>query len=138
MTDDQVSDVRDLTRKAGIKPTITRARPGDPLLEQLAPGERTVVAATARPAAEPAATGALRSSSGCSPGRRRSQPGWRRSSIGLRLRVGLLQRRRLVLVEVVVLTVVRTALGGRLLRRGTAQSGRAHSAAGFSSSRRGR
>jgi superfamily II DNA/RNA helicase len=44
MTDDQVPDVRDLTRKAGIKPTITRLRPGDPLLAQLAPGERSFVA----------------------------------------------------------------------------------------------
>jgi superfamily II DNA/RNA helicase len=44
MTDDQVPDVRDLTRKAGIKPTTTRLRPGDPLLSQLAPGERSFVA----------------------------------------------------------------------------------------------
>ena len=41
MTDDQVSDVRDLTRKAGIKPTITRLGPDHPLLTELAPGERT-------------------------------------------------------------------------------------------------
>ena len=45
MTDDQQGDVRDLTRKAGIKPTTTKARPGDPLLAQLAPGERTFSAA---------------------------------------------------------------------------------------------
>jgi superfamily II DNA/RNA helicase len=43
MTDDQVHDVRDLTRKAGIAPTTTRLRPGHPLLVQLAPGERTFV-----------------------------------------------------------------------------------------------
>jgi superfamily II DNA/RNA helicase len=43
MTDDQVPDVRELTRKAGIAPTTTRLRPGDPLLAQLAPGERTFV-----------------------------------------------------------------------------------------------
>ncbi|MFI5936573.1 DEAD/DEAH box helicase [Actinoplanes sp. NPDC051494] len=41
MTDDQQTDVRDLTRKAGIKPTTTRTRPGDALLAELAPGERT-------------------------------------------------------------------------------------------------
>ncbi|BCJ55517.1 RNA helicase [Actinoplanes sp. NBRC 14428] len=41
MTDDQQGDVRDLTRKAGIKPTTTRTRPGDALLARLAPGERT-------------------------------------------------------------------------------------------------
>ncbi len=41
MTDDQVSDVRDLTRKAGIKPTITRLGPDHPLLTELAPGERS-------------------------------------------------------------------------------------------------
>ena len=41
MLDAQVSDVRDLTRKAGIKPTITRAGHGHPVLTQIAPGERT-------------------------------------------------------------------------------------------------
>ncbi len=41
MLDAQVSDVRDLTRKAGIKPTITRAGHGHPVLTEIAPGERT-------------------------------------------------------------------------------------------------
>jgi len=41
MTDDQVADVRDLTRKAGIKATTTRLDASHPLLRQLAPGERT-------------------------------------------------------------------------------------------------
>jgi superfamily II DNA/RNA helicase len=41
MLDDQVRDVRDLTRKAGIRPTTTRVAPGHPLLEELAPGERS-------------------------------------------------------------------------------------------------
>jgi superfamily II DNA/RNA helicase len=49
MLDAQVSDVRDLTRKAGIKPTITRIQVGDPLLTKIAPGERTFVAAAALP-----------------------------------------------------------------------------------------
>jgi superfamily II DNA/RNA helicase len=49
MTDDQQGDVRDLTRKAGIKPTTTRTKPGDALLAQLAPGERTYSARSAMP-----------------------------------------------------------------------------------------
>ncbi len=40
MTDEQVRDVRDLTRKAGIKPTTTKVSSGHELLAQLAPGER--------------------------------------------------------------------------------------------------
>ena len=43
MTDELAAEVRDLTRRAGIKPTTTRLRPGDPLLAQLAPGDRTFV-----------------------------------------------------------------------------------------------
>ncbi|RYC11482.1 DEAD/DEAH box helicase [Nocardioides zhouii] len=42
MTDEQVRDVRDLTRLAGIKPTTTKVSgPGHAMLEQLAPGERS-------------------------------------------------------------------------------------------------
>jgi superfamily II DNA/RNA helicase len=45
MTEDQVHDVRDLTRRAGIKPTITRLDgPKHPMLHRLAPGERVLVA----------------------------------------------------------------------------------------------
>ncbi|WP_210503175.1 DEAD/DEAH box helicase [Nocardioides xinjiangensis] len=44
MTDEQVRDVRDLTRQAGIKPVTTKVDgPGHPVLVQLAPGERTLV-----------------------------------------------------------------------------------------------
>ncbi len=44
MTDDQVSDVRALTRAAGIKPTTTRVSGIDhPVLKTLAPGERVLV-----------------------------------------------------------------------------------------------
>jgi superfamily II DNA/RNA helicase len=44
MTDDQVRDVRDLTRAAGIKPTITKiSGASHPMLIQLAPGERALV-----------------------------------------------------------------------------------------------
>ena len=42
MTDEQVRDVRDLTRLAGIKPTTTKVSgPGHPVLTELAPGERS-------------------------------------------------------------------------------------------------
>jgi superfamily II DNA/RNA helicase len=41
MTDTQVADVVVLARRAGIAATTTRLRPGDPLLQRLAPGERT-------------------------------------------------------------------------------------------------
>ncbi|CQD06503.1 ATP-dependent RNA helicase [Mycolicibacterium conceptionense] len=41
MQDAQVSDVRSLTRKAGVKPTITRVNGTDhPVLREIAPGER--------------------------------------------------------------------------------------------------
>ena len=41
MNDSQVSDVRNLTRKAGVKPTITRITGTDhPVLQEIAPGER--------------------------------------------------------------------------------------------------
>ena len=44
MTDDQVRDVRDLTRAAGIKPTTTKITgAAHPMLAQLAPGERVLV-----------------------------------------------------------------------------------------------
>ena len=44
MTSDQVREVRDLTRAAGIKPTITRVDGiSHPILVQLVPGERTLV-----------------------------------------------------------------------------------------------
>ncbi|MEV2238290.1 DEAD/DEAH box helicase [Micromonospora sp. NPDC049891] len=47
MTDTQAPEVRELTRKAGIAATTTRLRPGDALLRELAPGERTLAVATA-------------------------------------------------------------------------------------------
>ena len=40
MTDDQVRDVRDLTRRAGVRATTTRVDSSHPLLRDLAPGER--------------------------------------------------------------------------------------------------
>jgi superfamily II DNA/RNA helicase len=47
MTDEQVGDVRKLARAAGVAPTITRLRPGDPLLTRLAPGRRSFVTGAA-------------------------------------------------------------------------------------------
>jgi len=45
MTDQQVKDVRTLTRAAGIKPTTTRVSgPDHALLQELAPGARVLVA----------------------------------------------------------------------------------------------
>jgi superfamily II DNA/RNA helicase len=42
MIDSQVSDVRTLTRKAGVKPTITRfSGASHPVLQEIAPGDRT-------------------------------------------------------------------------------------------------
>ncbi|MGK3208994.1 DEAD/DEAH box helicase [Amycolatopsis sp. MEPSY49] len=73
MTDAQVRDVRDLTRKAGIKPTTTQLGPGHPLLAELAPGERTFSKAPAvdnRPkkvTASGAAPGAGRGRRGAAP-----------------------------------------------------------------------
>ncbi len=48
MTDTQAPEVRELTRKAGIAATTTRLRPGDALLRELAPGERTLAVAPRR------------------------------------------------------------------------------------------
>jgi superfamily II DNA/RNA helicase len=63
MTDEQQADVRDLTRKAGIRPVTTRTRPGDALLAQLAPGERTFVApAPPAPPSRPATSSRAASS----------------------------------------------------------------------------
>jgi superfamily II DNA/RNA helicase len=47
MLDGQVADVRDLTRKAGIKPTVTRVTVGHDLLTSIAPGERSYTAVAA-------------------------------------------------------------------------------------------
>ena len=49
MLDEQVREVRDLTRKAGIRPTTTRVDAAHPLLRDLAPGERTLPGPYAAP-----------------------------------------------------------------------------------------
>jgi superfamily II DNA/RNA helicase len=125
MLDGQVSDVRDLTRRAGIKPTITRLGAGHPLLAEIAPGERKYVAAAEIAASLPKPererpNGAARGRSGGGGGSRRrsgggsnpasqsnGQPGGRRN-------------------------------GRSRPKAAAASSGGSHSAASFSSNRRGR
>jgi len=78
MTDEQVRDVRDLTRAAGIKPTITRINgAAHPLLVELAPGERPLPGGIVVEA--PAQGGGTRSGGG---GGRRGGGGGRRSGGG--------------------------------------------------------
>lgn len=80
MTDDQVSDVRALIRRAGVTSTTTEVGPGHALLARLAPGERSFVSApSAAPSAPPSseAPGAPRK------GRRR-RPGKASSSSNAR------------------------------------------------------
>jgi superfamily II DNA/RNA helicase len=75
MLDAQVHDVRDLTRKAGIRPTITRVTVGDALLTSIAPGERHYAAART---SAPQATSQAPSRGGR--GRDRTAPGSSRRS----------------------------------------------------------
>jgi len=72
MTEEQVRDVRDMTRAAGIKPTVTRVDgPRHPVLATLAPGERVLVAGgLGVPAEEPQ----RRSGGGRSRGRSSGKP----------------------------------------------------------------
>ena len=58
MTDQQVRDVRDLTRAAGIKPTTTKVSgPNHEFLKVLAPGERVLVAGGLGVAADESGSG---------------------------------------------------------------------------------
>ncbi|GAA2511012.1 DEAD/DEAH box helicase [Pilimelia columellifera] len=81
MTDDQVADVRDLVRKAGIAPTTTRLRSGDPLLARIAPGQRSFVAPSPEPqtAAEP--TARTRTRRPTQPSQSRGSRGWSGSGL---------------------------------------------------------
>ncbi len=76
MTDDQVKDVRDLTRAAGIKPKITRIDgPAHPVLVQLAPGVRETpggIVFDVAPQGGSSSGGSSRAGGGRSRGRRRS------------------------------------------------------------------
>ncbi|HSV40216.1 MAG TPA: DEAD/DEAH box helicase [Nocardioidaceae bacterium] len=110
MLDAQVSDVRDLSRKAGIKPTITRfSGTTHPVLLEIAPGERVIgkpIIVEARPDSGRSSGGRGRSSQGSRGGR----PSGGGSGSGQRGRS--------------------TSRSG-----GTTSSSRPHSASGFSSSR---
>ena len=78
MTDEQVRDVRTLTRQAGIKPITTKVRDsGHPILLELAPGERVLVPGGYAPVGRPA--GDQGSSGGNGGGRKRSGRGRGRS-----------------------------------------------------------
>lgn len=66
MVDDQVADVRVLTRKAGVKPTITKfSGASHPVLQEIAPGERSFTGGLVVDTPEPPARTAQQ------PGRRR-------------------------------------------------------------------
>jgi superfamily II DNA/RNA helicase len=118
MTGEQVRDVRDLTRAAGIKPTTTRINGGShPILAELAPGERALpgafqVAGSApsrqQSAEQPKKAGGNRRRSGSA----KSKQTKRRSGEST------------------------TSRGSRARRSGAPATGRQHSAAGFSSGRR--
>jgi len=80
MTDAQVRDVRDLTRKAGISPTTTKVGAGHPLLEELAPGMRALVSpppASAQQLAQQARGGGRRSGGRPASGSSRRTPSGR-------------------------------------------------------------
>jgi len=127
MLDSQVGDVRDLTRKAGIKPTITRTTAQHPVLTQIAPGERTfgepvtVSRSSSGSSAGGTRSGGGRSGGGRGRGRNGSAP--QGASGG-----GASNRSR------------RRGRGGATSGGGTGSGAvtTTHSAASFSSSRRGR
>ena len=133
MLDAQVSDVRDLTRKAGIQPTVTRVSLGHALLQEIAPGKRTFIALEDRPTPP----------RGRAAGRNSRRGGARRGGAGTRSDANLPGRQRSGSnrsngngTDAAVSS--RNPPGGGK-RRGSAQtSGRPHSAAAFSSSARGR
>ncbi len=86
MTDDQVRDVRTLTRLAGINPVTTKVRDsGHPILVELAPGARTLVPGGYAPAGGSSDESGGRGSGGTSgggrkrPGRGRGRSGGSRS-----------------------------------------------------------
>jgi superfamily II DNA/RNA helicase len=78
MLDAQVRDVRDLTRKAGITPTVTKVNGGHPLLQEIAPGDRTFGPAITTP--EPARPARPARSGGSGGGQRTRQGGQDRSA----------------------------------------------------------
>ncbi len=80
MTDDQVRDVRDLTRRAGVNPTTTRVTSTHPLLQELAPGERSfeggiIVPVSTAPARQGGGSGGRSRNGGQGGGQRGGQGG---------------------------------------------------------------
>ncbi|WP_051248156.1 DEAD/DEAH box helicase [Nocardioides halotolerans] len=141
MTQEQVRDVRDLTRAAGIEPTITRIDgPRHPVLVELAPGERVLVAGglgvTAEEPERRSGGGRNRGRSGGQPrsggGQPRSGGGQPRSgggqsrSGGGQSRSGGNRRRR----------GGQGASAGSSGSSSSSSTGRSHTAASFSSGRR--
>jgi superfamily II DNA/RNA helicase len=115
MTDEQVRDVRDLTRAAGVRPTTTKVpHVTHPVLQELAPGERS------RPGGLEPATAAQESGGRSGSGRNRS----RNKTGGSASTTGGANRS--------------AKSGGGPRRRTRSSSGRSggHSAASFSSGRR--
>ena len=95
MLDEQVREVRDLTRKAGIRPTITRAHATHPLLNELAPGARTFPGPYAAPApAEAPARPARAGKSGSGRGRKKPAHPHTASGTGARRESGAPGTRR--------------------------------------------
>jgi len=136
MTEDQVRDVRDLVKAAGIKPTITRVDgPRHPMLTTLAPGERVLVAGGmgVNSTEEPAPyNGGNRGRSG---GQRRSGGGGQPRSGGQPRAGG--QKRTGAKPASASRSGAPAGGGNRSRRRGgPPSSGGGHSAASFSSGRR--
>lgn len=130
MTSEQSRDVRDLTRAAGIKPTITRINGADhPVLAELAPGERTLPGGiVVAPSSDVAKRGGSNSGGGRNRRRSGGKPGAQKSG-------GPKQRSNS--------SSPKSSSGqktngsrSRNRRRTTSGSGKSHSAAGFSSGRR--
>jgi superfamily II DNA/RNA helicase len=124
MLDAQVSDVRALTRKAGIKPTVTRVDVHHPVLRKIAPGERLTLPPLDLPAkAEGSKTSAGRRGAPRRSGSKaaRSRSGGSGSGDSGSRRAGDGQRR-----------------ASRRSSNASAGSSRPHSAASFSSGARGR
>ena len=125
MLDSQTGDVRDLTRKAGIKATITRVSDGHPLLTEIAPGERTFSAATA---AESAASNGRNDSSDDGRGRGNGQRSGRRTQ----------RQRGASSGGTSSASSSRSGRSGRSSASTSSTSSRPHSAASFSKAARSR
>ena len=76
MTDEQVREVRDLTRRAGVTATTTRADARHPILRELAPGERTFGSGVVSVVTAPTSPAGRRAPAGAGSGQpRRRRPG---------------------------------------------------------------